>query len=169
MFLAPWSAADTESVAAMILEGASMRQIASEFDITRNAVIGRIHRDRMLLRLMKRQGYRPPKPKPKPPKPPRKKPEKPLIIPEIHRDFGDWEEKEMLATMREPEDPEETSTPPNSAAKPLLKRGPDQCAYPVRDAPEVVGGFLFCCLPIVEGSSYCEAHRRRCIARGPSL
>jgi hypothetical protein len=35
-----------------------------------------------------------------------------------------------------------------------------QCSYPYGDGP-----FTFCCLPIVEGYSYCQAHKELCLVK----
>jgi GcrA cell cycle regulator len=147
-----WTHQDRKVVAELILAGLSAREIGAEFHLTRNAVIGRVHRDPALARILSRRGY--PKRKPKPPPDPIK-PEKPFrprmpvarkpVAVMVTDDFGGWEEREAFQSRK---------------PKPLLKLKSHECRWPVFDAAHVVGGFLFCA-EATDGGSYCRHHQER--------
>jgi hypothetical protein len=44
-----------------------------------------------------------------------------------------------------------------------LKAG--MCKWPVKDAPEITGGFIFCAMPVgYSGAVYCAHHRRKAVS-----
>jgi hypothetical protein len=43
---------------------------------------------------------------------------------------------------------------------PLHAKSSSQCSFPYGDGP-----FTFCCLPVVEGYSYCPAHKELCLVK----
>jgi hypothetical protein len=63
----------------------------------------------------------------------------------LHDDWTGWEEREAFRK-----------------AKPLIKLRANQCRWPVLDAPDVPGGFLFCAEAVDnKGWPYCRHHYGR--------
>lgn len=138
-------------VADMVKAGWSASVIAAAFHITRNAAIGRMHRDPELVKLWAEfaagriAGPNPPRrPKPEPvaAEPP-KKPSVGFLL----KDWGAWEEREMKPRPVRP--------------KSLNRLKSGECKWPVKDAPDITGGYLFCSMPTEAGSSYCAKHNAK--------
>lgn len=165
-----WTAEERSHVASLILDGKSCRAIGSMLDLTRNAVIGRIHRDKDLRPLLTEHGHPartrkaaskpkpPPKPKPTPvPKPPAPPPA--AARKADPTDWGAWEDTEAQATRK----------PPAKSPKPLMDLGRFECRFPVLENAAVVGGYLFCSEATRPEEVYCGHHGERCHTpvRGP--
>ena len=160
-----WTDERVETLKKMWSEGQSASQIAKELGgVTRNAVIGKVHR----LGLSNRAGASAPAPEKKPAKaaaPKAKKATKP-------------EEKvvEVTVTPRKPIVPAGQPLPPQPSANEispealakvnevekkakkltLMELTEKTCKWPVGDP--ATEDFWFCGLPVEQGKPYCEAH-----------
>jgi hypothetical protein len=45
---------------------------------------------------------------------------------------------------------------------PLQELRPNQCKYPAQDAPNAIGGYLFCGRATAQGEIYCRQHKAIC-------
>lgn len=149
-----WTDAERGEVARLLIDGLSARLVGEKVGLTRNAVIGRCHRDAELRPLLAsqhagvnqywhapgRKRGRPPKP-PKPPKPDRKT------------------EVQPAATVAPPM-PWRAAQPASQhmLMLPLKTLGFDECKWPVASSSKVIGGFLFCGRDTVAEHVYCAEH-----------
>jgi hypothetical protein len=136
---------DADLVAGMVRAGWSASVIGATFHISRNAVIGRMHRDPQLHGLWARFATGRQKRRPrKLPDPPREIAKNPPPKALVRANWGAWEEKEMKPRPVRP--------------KSMVRLKTGECKWPVKDAPNITGGFLFCAHPVEQGSSYCARH-----------
>ncbi|WP_447941223.1 GcrA family cell cycle regulator [Brevundimonas mediterranea] len=142
-----WSDAAIATLKTLWLAGESAAYIARQLgkDVSRSAVLGKIHR----LGLDRRPGVK------RGPaivsKPVRLKAAPMAFAPPRPEAVAALQAAACAAPVIEPErfDP--------TRAKPLLERGPRECCWPV-GAPDPVRGQLFCCAPTGFRQSYCEDH-----------
>ncbi|ETX16054.1 GcrA cell cycle regulator [Roseivivax halodurans JCM 10272] len=177
-----WTDERVEMLKKMWSEGQSASQIAKELGgVTRNAVIGKVHR----LGLSNRTGGEPgapvePQPEPEPrvearPKaPPQPAPEAPAAEPATE-DGGEVEARTMPAPRTKiipagqplPPQPSANEISPEALAKvsaiekkakklTLMELTERTCKWPVGDP--ATEDFWFCGLPVQQGKPYCEAH-----------
>lgn len=147
-----WTEADRQRVAQMLLDGLSASGIGAIFGLTRNAVIGRVHRDEGLRPLMRQPSPSPFPHKaravpPKPPKPP--KPKKP----------GHTETRPAAP----PAVTAQSIIPKLKPQRliPLAETGTTRCKWPERYDPDVIG-YYWCCGRETGGEHvYCAYHRHR--------
>jgi hypothetical protein len=151
-----WTDEERETVMHLLDSGVPASIIAEEFGITRNAAIGRIARDKEL------HAHQTHIRKPK-----KVKPIKPVRLP-INPDARAVDMAMALVSFiaakrggKEPP-PVQPSRPAKPAMRllPLMKLGANQCRWPVKDAPEVPGGHLFCGADTAFGESYCAYHKQ---------
>ena len=130
----PWNPERDALLARLWAEGYSASQIASgmDVDVTRCAVIGRVHR-------LKLPGRKPRAPASKSPPRPRVR----QFVP-----------KPPAPPPPEPPPPGE----PRMRKLPLAKLKPTSCRWPVNDGAPV---FLFCAAEAASGEVYCGFHRDR--------
>lgn len=132
MITKPWSEEDRAEVMTMLAEGFSARKIGEAKGLSRNAVIGRIYRDRQLRQAgVRARTYTHPKPKPKRSRR-KKSPPKPFSV--APTAFRCWP-----VTLME------------------LERG--ECRWAVNNAAPWEG-HLFCARPAPDGP-YCPKHAAR--------
>jgi hypothetical protein len=62
------------------------------------------------------------------------------------------------ATQKKPEPPEPPKSQPMQLM-PLMKTGKRWCKWPVKDDPDVIGGFLCCGRATTADDVYCSEHR----------
>ncbi|MDA8585665.1 GcrA cell cycle regulator [Rhodobacteraceae bacterium] len=160
-----WTDERVETLKKMWSEGQSASQIAKELGgVTRNAVIGKVHR----LGLSNRAGASAPSPEKKPAKPAAAKPKK-VIRPED-------KVIEVTVTPRKPIVPAGQPLPPQPSANEispealatvrevektakritLMELTERTCKWPVGDP--ATDDFWFCGLGVQQGKPYCEAH-----------
>ena len=149
---------DADLVAHMVESGCTARAISVVFGLSKNAVLGRLHRDRALNKLWTIEARRR-----KPP--PRKVKPKP---PPLKADWGPWEDREAKRTRKPmpvaddwPErEAKKLLRKPHMLLVPILNLGPNQCRWPVEEAV-VTGGYLFCGAATAPFESYCEWHKAK--------
>lgn len=134
-----WTPERVTQVTTLWLEGHSASHIASVMGMSRNAIIGRIHR----MGLNRERISHPSRPRalagqPKPTKSRR-------VVP--HSD------KPKLRLIKV--NPMPIATPPTTGKKTLLQLNPNDCRYICDDD-------LFCAETKDAGSSYCAGHRAKC-------
>jgi hypothetical protein len=129
--LAVWNDNEVQMVATMLDEGASASVIASIFNITRNAAIGRIARNPDLHKHVK-------------PKLRRK------VKRSIPLKATPVKTKPAVASKVEPVKP-----------MPLIDTGSLHCKWPIADDETVLGGILCCGDPVSFGLVYCVPHHRQ--------
>ena len=155
-----WTEERDRTLAALLRAGLTMSQIGSTLHVTRNAVIGRVHRNKALQQIarnptgknitttrpppkkMAPRQVMPAKPKPRPPAavaaPP---PPTPMLTPVVV-----VPEKPMMAMV------------------PLIERAGGTCRFPVEEDPNITGHFLFCGAARARNShSYCAYHHAICL------
>lgn len=142
MTTATWTAERIDQLRNFVVTGLSCSQIAAEIGITRNAVIGKIHR----------LGLAPGRPAARPARacPPRAR--RPRLSPQrrfLH-----------LFAAEAPCIGEEAGIAPIDATHrcTLLDLAQDKCRWPIGDPCET--GFAFCGNDAVTGFSYCAGHAR---------
>jgi hypothetical protein len=161
--LSTWSEAerppqwDPDLVAHMVEAGCTARAISVVFGLSKNAVLGRLHRDRALNKLWTIEAKR------RQP-PPRKGKPKPVSV---KADWKDWEEREAKRTRQFkpaaddwPEREAKKLQKPHMLLVPILNLGPNQCRWPVEEAV-VTGGYLFCGAATSPFESYCDWHKAK--------
>lgn len=163
-----WNAVVRMTVAKLLRDGLSAGQIADQlpFAISRNAVIGLVHRDEALRAIGFRnaprrpQGQKQPEPKPKPAAV--NKPAAKTAVTDCN--FGN-----ASRTLRHDPVERDPPTPPPPPSErlpfrcvgvPLVQIREGLCRFPLWDldgAPD----FLMCGCAAPAGQSYCEGHRAR--------
>jgi hypothetical protein len=136
-----WSQEQEQVVVAMLADGLSASVIAARFDLTRNAVIGRIARNPELHKFVRRT---PGKQTATPP--PKKSREKFTVI------------------IRETR---ARSTVPPMRPMPLIDTGSRFCKWPIEDNEAVLGGILCCGRLVSFGAVYCGPHLEAARPKGP--
>jgi len=154
----PWDDDDRRAVAALITAGRSASEIAGAFGISRNAVIGRIHRNTTLRAALQARGpfirivdVPPVKPQPK----------AAVAIATI----AVWPRAKNRPGEKEP--PTMPDPPPPLADMrrvPLLDLRRAWCKWPIDEDKAVIGHFIFCGRD-TGGPSYCNEHDRIKVAR----
>jgi hypothetical protein len=150
-----WTPADLDLLARLIRRRWPASRIAPVFSVTRNAVLGKIHRHDELKLLM---------PKRSPKKPPADKWVKPLKLKK------DKENKVLEPDAEKPDVPPQQfhvkpEVPHPMLLVPLGNLGANQCRWPVKSDPNVTGFHLFCGRPTPLGEVYCAEHRARSRAK----
>lgn len=147
-----WTEADLALLARLIRRRWPASRIAPVFHVTRNAVLGKIHRHEDLKLLM-------------PKRPPKK--EKPAWVKPLNLKKN----KENKVLEPDGEKLEETfhvkQKAPQAEHQPLGRMllvpmgnlGANQCRWPVEEDRNVTGGHLFCGRR-TDGDSYCAEHRK---------
>lgn len=150
-----WTPDELDQIAHFIRKQWPARRIASVFSVSRNAVIGAIHRNENLRALMPK--------KPSPPKPPTGwvKPPKPKPAEKWQRPP---KPKENTVLEPEPQAPDETfhvKREPAGAMRmvPMVELRADECRWPVTQDLTAIGGHLFCGRGTRLGEVYCDRHR----------
>jgi hypothetical protein len=155
-------------VAQLVSAGCNARAISVVFGLSKNAVLGRLHRDEQLNKLWtdKCAAERPRRKKYKPAR-------KPIVAPpeiqdppsakKVTADWGAWEEREgRKKAWAEKAKP---AAKPHMLLVPIMNLGANQCRWPESEAA-VVGGYLFCGASTEFGNSYCDYHRAKSRAGG---
>jgi hypothetical protein len=157
---------DPSLVAQLVSAGCNARAISVVFGLSKNAVLGRLHRDRDLNKLWTDMvaAQRPPKkykPKPKHRASPPAGMVDPPTLAFVKADWKNWEEREGKKRAMEGR-----SRKPHMLLVPLLNLGANQCRWPEVIDNNVVGGYLFCGSPTTFGDSYCQWHKVKALAKG---
>jgi hypothetical protein len=127
-----WSKEQERVVVAMLIEGMSASGIASVFQISRNAAIGRIARNPDLHKYVRTK--------------PRKAPRVPKKI---------FKENKRMEPVQSAE-----PKPAPMRPMPLIDTGSSHCKWPIADDDSVLGGILCCGRPVGFEMVYCEPHHR---------
>lgn len=160
-----WTDERVETLKRMWGEGQSASQIAKELGgVTRNAVIGKVHR----LGLSNRAAA-PTKPEPKPAAKPAPKAEAPAPAPEPEAKPAPSPARRAIIPAGQPLPPQPSANeiPAESLAKAsevekkarkisLMELTERTCKWPIGDP--ATDDFYFCGLPAQQGKPYCEAH-----------
>jgi len=135
-----WSDDDRHKVAGLLVDGASASEVGKAMQLTRNAAIGRIMRDKELHQLMSRR--------------PRQH------HPVMHRPITHLHTSARRVEPLLPP-PEEEAEPNPGLLMPIADTGSQWCKWPVKQAPEEVPGGYWCCgAPVGRGDVYCPHHRK---------
>ncbi len=139
-----WTDARVESLKTMWQEGFSASQIATRLGhVTRNAVIGKVHRLKLTLRAPERQRF--------PGKRPRTRTKR--------RTFRYQGNPAVRALFdAEPFAPQSEPNIPPALRKALVDLEPNDCRYPIGDPKDKDFGFCGCTR--MSGVPYCEGHAR---------
>jgi GcrA cell cycle regulator len=142
----PWNDFDTAELKRMWeVEGKTASQIGAVLGRTRNAIIGKSHRENLVTRMTpERAGG--PKPRPRKPRPSRAKSPR-LRSPRPQPRFK---------VIESPRRPRSTMPAHPTIGKPLMALEDNDCRWPYSDPDKP--NFHFCGLRTHPGSSYCEAH-----------
>lgn len=138
-----WTKEREETLAKLWAEGSSCRQIAAEFgDVSRNAVIGKIHRLGLSQPLIKKPN-----------------PTKKLAKQSIGRTIYRIERADRNGSLRVRQTVEREEYKLRCVEIECTTTFEDLtgCRYPAGDGP-----FLFCNGPRIDGKSYCVAHNALC-------
>lgn len=147
-----WSDERRERVRSLWAEGWSARQIASELGVSRNAIIGLIHR----MQPAKERGERPPRTQRPPQKAPKPKtPAKPRLAQRLAQRLRLAERESRRKLILTIEDVISQSTFCINAV-PLLELRNGQCRFCFTEG----NPYLFCGRKTVNNSSYCLKHAR---------
>jgi GcrA cell cycle regulator len=145
MSIDTWTPERVEQLQSFVVAGLSCSQIAAQIGVTRNAVIGKIHR-------LGLSPVRPPgamarscPPHPRDPRPP--SPRRRLRL--LWSDGAVTPEVEGVPAAVE-------SAEPCS----LLDLAQGKCRWPVSDTGGRTADFVFCGNAVIEGLSYCAGHAR---------
>lgn len=134
----PFSDEERDKIASMIKAGWSRRRIADAFNMGRNALLGRIHRDKQL------RGIAGP---PQPRQPRERRPSVPSVpIPKKHKSAPE-------AVRKEPPPPL-----PEMRRVPLFELERGECKWPVEMDSKVPGGHLFCGAATKDLQGWCPYH-----------
>lgn len=154
-----WSGVVRVTIAKLLSDGLTARQIADRlpFAVSRNAIIGLVHRDQTLRAIGFKNKPRKPRGQKKENMPkPERRPEKPAII--------SAPAEIPPPVVVEPPPPAEPPPSLRREGVPLVEIRDGQCRFPMWDldgAPD----FVMCGKAAPQGQSYCEGHRARTIAR----
>ena len=159
-----WTPEKDELLAKLLRDGLSASQIAAQFNVSRNAVIGRVHRKRELAAIGFERGLPHHRPKPKNGRVPTRKIAKPKPAPRV-----------PLKPVSAP--PKPVPVPITSIERvrfdearareriTLVELAHDRCKFAVNDAAPGET-FYFCGEPQDGESSYCLHHHKRVISLG---
>jgi GcrA cell cycle regulator len=125
-----WSSDDRDMVATLLSRGATAAAVGRVMQISRNAAIGRINRDELLLKIWEEM--------------------RPKRLPADGR-----RSSAGLARLGGPD----LTVSEAVGRMPLYETGSMWCKWPVNRAPEVVGGVLCCGVATIPGDVYCARHR----------
>jgi hypothetical protein len=155
-------------VAQLVSAGCNARAISVVFGLSKNAVLGRLHRDRDLNKLWTDMvaAQRPPKkykPKPKHRASPPPGLTDPPKLGFVTGDWKNWEEREGKKRAVEVK---AQVKKPHMLLVPQMNLGPHQCKWPEVTDPTVTGGYLFCGAPTGAFETYCKFHKARSLAKG---
>lgn len=140
-------------------EGLSGSQVAAELGMTRNAVIGKIHRLGLSGRVSGRKVSVASVPKGTRRKPKDTPPNRPIIQRLTFRP-GETKAKVTSAIAPVPFEPIEDIDIPLEQRRSIFELTPDTCRWPVGDVGQP--GFFFCGGAVPEGCGpYCHAHHKR--------
>lgn len=129
-----WTDEERTQVRQWLLDGWSLGQVGKRLGLSRNAAIGRCHRDKDLHHLVGRSGNHLPR-EPKPPKPPPQQPARRVRV-------------VVAGTI-----PLEPRFPGGGVS--LLELRVDQCRFPIGF---IDGRHLFCAAPTPPERSWCRGH-----------
>ena len=150
-----WTEADRQTVAELLLAGKSARLIGAALGRTRNAIIGKLHRDDELHRLVGKQYSKIRIKRDKPPKKPRQKTIPPLAVkPDPWQQPGKKPDGVATSALSPPIEPL-----PGMRRVPLIKLRRNECRFAVKDDAQAIGGYLFCGRPTTPDEMYCREHR----------
>lgn len=144
----PWDDDLVERLKLLWADGVSASAIALEFGrgITRNAIIGKVHRLGFTNRAERRANSMP-------------RPARPQKFKPLRREFSDW--KPFIAPAISDLDI------PLGQRKSFMELAPGDCRWGVGDVGSP--GFFFCGAPQAPGLPYCHAHRARLQRQGARL
>jgi GcrA cell cycle regulator len=144
----PWDDDLVERLKLLWADGVSASAIALEFGrgITRNAIIGKVHRLGFTNRVERRANSMP-------------RPARPQKFKPLRREFSDW--KPFIAPAISDLDI------PLGQRKSFIELAPGDCRWGVGDVGSP--GFFFCGAPQAPGLPYCHAHRARVQRQGARL
>lgn len=155
-----WTNGQVTTLSALWAEGWSAAQIAAALKLSRNAVIGKVHRLRLPERattLRATGPVRPPRPK-APPRSPSQKREK-VVRPRVSHITGQRAQRPAVPDYRPPRSDAWTPLP---GITPVTLEHMTGCKWPVSDPFWPRGSVdLFCNCEQQPGSSYCPAHTKR--------
>jgi GcrA cell cycle regulator len=145
MTLETWTPERIEQLRSFIVTGLSCSQIAAQIGVTRNAVIGKIHR-------LGLSPGRPPGVSARPCPPRARRP----------RPAGQGGMLRLLFADGAPVADMATAPASVASAQPcsLLELPQGKCRWPIADAPGAAADFVFCGNEAVAGFSYCAGHAR---------
>jgi hypothetical protein len=126
-------------VAAMVKAGWSAGVIGVAFGLNRQQAQRRMRRDHITAAQKK---------------PLRRSSVSPAAI--VTGDWGNWEEREANQSRILP-----PFKPKAPRPKSMRRLKPGECRWPVKDAPRITGGYLFCAQAVESGSSYCARHKAK--------
>jgi hypothetical protein len=149
----------------LVSAGCNARAISVVFGLSKNAVLGRLHRDEQLNKLWTAQ--RPPKKRKPLPGPKRMAAPPDLKDPPkasfVTGDWKNWEEREGKKRAMEVK---MQVKKPHMLLVPQMNLGPHQCKWPEVTDPTVTGGYLFCGAPTGAFETYCKYHKAKALAKG---
>jgi GcrA cell cycle regulator len=154
----PYSPDELQRIAALLREGHSASQIASQIEgRTRSAIIGLVHRNEMLKAIgfsTQGVGYKVSRPRPSKPKPERR-----VRVSTASRSVPTRKSHSVRKryTPRGKAQPEIPVPEPMMAQLEDLRN--DQCRWPIGDPLEP--GFGFCGHLVIKPGCYCPAHAQR--------
>lgn len=129
----PWTTEQQDEVARMLAAGLSFSRIADEFDTTRNAIAGVIHRNRILQMIARPAASRPSEKKVAMKKPELKLPPPPIVRPA-------------------------PGPPPIMRRVGLVELRRMECRWSVEEDLDVIGHHRFCGAPTPFDQPYCPHH-----------
>lgn len=145
-----WTEEATTEAFRMWQDGRSASEIGAHFGVSRNAVLGKVHRAAMASRSTPHLNRsRPRKAAPKERAPKAARPRVPRSQPQ----------RDPLPAFKAAGPMPDTAAVEGSRRVPLIELTNSMCRWPIGDPKEP--GFGFCGLPAAEGRSYCRAHHRR--------
>jgi hypothetical protein len=150
-----WTEADRQTVADLLLAGKSARLIGAALGLTRNAIIGKLHRDDELHRLVGKQYSAVKMQREKPPKP--KRPAIPSL--KVKPDKNGQNGLNFGFPVGKSAPPQPMPPEPSGIRHlPLLGLRSRECRFAIAEDHSVIGYHLFCGRP-TGGDVYCREHR----------
>jgi hypothetical protein len=140
-----WTSDERLQVRAMLDAGKHFSDIAAIFHLSRNAVAGRVNRDRELHDHVQ---FVPKKVR-------RIRAKKSGEAPSNGKPFRAEPAPSPAGSRRQP-----------MRLVPLMELRKDECRWPVTQDRSVIGGFLFCGRPTAFGEVYCPPHRKMAAPKG---